>query len=179
MRAIKTSVISILVVGLLAGTAVGVAAQDEDAMAAAAVTGTASGFTQESGGSPTLLEDFAMLAEGLHLTSTWDVSDPRLSGDNAIAGNTIRYNEHRMQVGAGDATLENDGGRWVGLVTVLEGEQLGETGTYILQGEGAYEGLTAYVVTQRIEGDPDGAQTLDAAIFPHEMTPFPEAAAAE
>ena len=179
MRAIKTSIISILAIGLLAGSAVGVAAQEEDPMAAAAVTGGAPAWTQESGGAPTLLDDFAMLSEGMQFTNSWEVSDPRLSGDITVAGNVIRYNEHRMQVGAADAILENDDGRWVGRLTVLEGERLGETETYILEGEGAYAGLTAYVVTQRIEGDPDGAQTLAAAIFPHEMPPSPEAAAAE
>lgn len=168
MRVVKTPFISAITMVLLAGSAVGVAAQD-DPMAPAAVTGTALQKTQESGGTPTMVEAFGMLREGLQFTSTWEASDPRLSGESTITGNAIGYSEQQMEVGSGDSTLENDGGRWVGRATVLAGYPFGTTETHILQGEDAYAGLTAYVVIERAIDDSGPGYTLGAAIFPGEM----------
>ncbi len=75
MRAIKTSVICILAVGLLAGSAIGVAAQDE----ASFVTGTI-------GASSVIGEPVISVTEGIEdgrglvREGPIEVSDPRLTG---------------------------------------------------------------------------------------------------
>ncbi len=166
VRAIRTTVISILAVGLLAGSAVGVAAQ-EDTQAPAPVTGT---FTvpEGVGEGSRAWEDGAMRHRDLRFTSTWDASDPRLSGAVSLRANRDRYERQQMEVGSGRAVIENEGGRWVGAGTWLGGEDLGETMTLVMQGGDAYEGLTAYVVVNLV------AQTFAASIFPGDMPAFPE-----
>jgi hypothetical protein len=166
VRAIKTTTISILTLGLLAGSAVGVTAQDDD-IAPASVTGTAT-FPDEIGGGSRAWEDGALRYRDLRFTSAWEASDPRLSGAVSLSANRDQYERQQMEVVSATAVVENDGGRWSGTGTFLGGADLGETLTMVMQGEDAYEGLTAYVVMDL------GAQTLAASIFPGEMPPFPE-----
>ena len=167
MRAIKTTTISILAVGLLAGSAVGVAAQD-DPTAPALVTGTVA-LVSDTNGSSSLV-DGALVIEGTGSVNTWEASDPRLSGSSTYTGNWQRYNAAGFQVEAATRVLENDAGRWVGTATALAGHNF-NTDTVILHGEGAYEGLTAYVLMDW-HTDPT---TFTAAIFAGEMPAFPTA----
>jgi len=166
VRTIRTTFISILAVGLLAGSAVGVTAQ-EDTQAPASVTGS---FTTPQGVSPgsDAWEDGAMRTRDLRFASTWDASDPRLSGVASLRVNRDRYERQQMEVGSAGAVIENEDGRWVGAGTWLGGEDLGETMTLVMQGEDAYEGLTGYVVVNLV------TQTFAASIFPGDMPPFPE-----
>jgi hypothetical protein len=168
VRAIKTTTISILAVGLLAGSTVGVAAQDEEA--AAAVTGTTAPWSEESAGTESSV-DGASVMDGARFTTSWEASDSRLSGTTSITTNWKHYERLRMLVEAANYSLENDGGRWAGTATSLVGERLGETDTVVLHGEDGYEGLTAYVVIDR------ASRTFNAAILPGGMPPFPEAEA--
>ena len=166
MRVIRTTTISILAVGLLAGSAVGVAAQD-DSQAPASVTGT---FTTPEGvGVPTgAWENGATRMRDLGFTSTWDASDPRLSGALSLRANRDRYDRQQMELGSALTAIENEDGRWVGAGTWLGGDELGETMTLLMRGEDAYEGLTAYVVVDLV------TQTFAASIFPGDMPAFPE-----
>ena len=66
-------------------------------------------------------------------------------------GNWQRYATAGFEVQAATRVVENVDGRWVGTVTGLTGPNMdtdtdSDTDTVILHGEGAYEGLTAYVV---------------------------------
>ena len=65
-------------------------------------------------------------------------------------------------------SLTNDGGRWTGSGTAI---QAGETWamTAVLTGQGAYDGLTAYVTVDWYAG------TLVGAIFPGPMPSAPPA----
>ena len=163
MRAIKTTTISILAIGLLAGSAVGVAAQDEETAAGAtSFTGSVSG------------------GEGVDVETT----DPRLTGSVLQAQNTdIHSVSDRDQFVAPRSVnwrIENEGGAWTGQGYELHGwgaddphqEAFGVT-VLMLTGEGDYEGLSAYLMV-----DYSGAEvtlpTVDGAVFPGEAPPFPE-----
>ena len=166
MRALKTTTISILSIGLLAGSAVGIVAQ-EDSQAAASVTGT---FTTPQGAAAgtDAWEDGALRTRDLRFTSTWDASDPRLSGAISVRVNRDRYERQGMEVGTARTVIETVDGRWFGAGTWLGGEDLGQTMTLVMQGEDAYEGLTASVVLNLV------TQTFAASIFPGDMPAFPE-----
>ena len=153
MKGLRTTLISILAIGLLAGSAVGVAAQD-DLMEPAAATGTVTPAAQEEGGTPTLVEGFGMQRDGVVFTSTWESTDPRVAGEFRVSAIINGYSAQQMEVGTGEVTLENDGGRWTGPVTFLDGSSLGATAAMVLQGEDAYAGLTAYVALTTRTGSP-------------------------
>ena len=139
-------------------------------MAAAAVTGTTT-FHEEVVGGSAAWEDDALRGRGLLFPTTWEASDPRLSGTQTIRANRDLYERLRMQVLTGTSLLENDDGRWVGTAGHLGGAKLGETSTVVMHGEDAYEGLTAYVVMD-LETQP---ASFSAAIFPGDVPELPAA----
>ena len=165
MKGLKAILIAAIAVGLVAGSTVGVVAQD-DSMEPAAVTGTGTGLQLLAQGSRAWV-DGALRGEGLLYTSTWEASDPRLNGALSITANRDLYEKEEMFVASASAAVENDDGGWAGSGTVLEGEEVGETWTLVLQGRDAYEGLTAYVVLG------PGGRSFGAAIFPGEMPESP------
>ena len=145
MRGIKTITISILAVGLLAGSAVGVAAQPPEGEAAY-VTGTVT----ISGGE-----------EGDQRSLSLDASDSRLSGDGSINTADLAIQSDDVFVVLVDLSLriENDEGAWTGggLLYALPGpdDVVGQDEpTWVLSGEGAYDGLTAVL---RADLGPDGS----------------------
>jgi len=166
VKRLKTTLIAAIAVGLVAGSTVGVVAQD-DSMEPAAVTGTGTGLEKIAQGSREWAEG-ALRGKGEMYTSTWEASDPRLSGAASIAANRDQYEKAEMIVGSVSAAVDNDAGGWAGSGTVIEGEEQGETWTLVLQGHDAYEGLTAYVVLG------PGGRSFGAAIFPGEMPESPE-----
>ena len=142
MRAIKTISISILALGLLAGSAVGVAGQEADPMAS-------STFTLQRSGEPEVTTD----PSGAPIVvGPVEATDQRASGTHtAVAAGAM------VDVADGDAgrissdavRLDNEGGSWVGsnrgfLTFPSDGPEtvqfLGE-----LVGEGGYEGLTMFL----------------------------------
>ena len=144
MRAIKTIIISILTVGLLAGSAVGVAAQPPEGEAAY-VTGTVT----ISGG------------EGDERSLSLDASDSRLSGDGSInmAGLPMQSDDEFVVLVDMSLRVTNDEGAWTGggLLYALpaNADAVGvDEPTWILTGEGAYDGLTAVL---RADLGPDGS----------------------
>lgn len=166
MKGLKTTLMAAIAVGLVAGSTVGVVAQD-DPMAPAAVTGTGP-YPEEVALGSRAWEDGAMRYKDLRQNTIWEASDPRLSGAVSLTTNRTEYEQEEFFVESKTAVIENDGGRWTGQGTVLFGEELGETLTLVMQGQDAYEGLTAYVVM-----DLPG-RTFNAAIIPGGMPEFPE-----
>ena len=169
MRTLRLSLAGTVFVALLGGLSGAVAAQD-DPMAPALVTGTVTPVGEASLGSPSFGDD-VIVFEGVSATNRWEASDPRLSGTSTYTGDWQEYLSAGFVVKAGTRVIENDDGRWVGTATALQGERV-NTDTVVLHGEGAYEGLTAYVLMW----DPPLAPqaTFDAAIFSGEMPEFPE-----
>jgi len=190
VRAIKTSVISILAIGLLAGSAVGVAAQEEEA-AAEPTTPTKVAGTIEGGGDvvqePTetvvdgVLEvrDFVLVGDAL------EMDDPRLTGSISV---TFSADVHKVNdfedvvLETVEMRIDNDDGSWTGQGTSLlhDGAEIPDEdainlGTLPMTGSGAYEGLSAYLFTDFTEDPP----TVEGVIYEGELPPFPELPAPE
>ncbi len=106
MKGLKTISISILALSLLAGSAVGAAAQD-DPMAAAPVTGSITPWSEVSAGTTSSV-DGATLVDAARFTTTWEASDPRLSGTTSITTDWKSYEGLRTLVEAANYSLEND-----------------------------------------------------------------------
>ena len=140
MRAIKTTTISILAVGLLVGSAVGVTAQDEaDPMAP-------STFAWDYGDEEA--------EQGFFIEAV----DPRASGEMTLSeGPSIETDTNG--VWSLESRLVNDGGAWVGVGREFGGMAEDRTGgdwqegefdtswevgivMWELTGEGGYDGLT-------------------------------------
>ena len=139
MRGIKTITISILALGLLAGSAVGVAAQDEesDPMAPSSFTWSYGDVEGSIRGYPEISQGFTVVA-----------SDPRASGE--MTNDPIDADEEFL-IGLWESRLVNDNGSWVGIGKQVDGfvNDLGtdfewEAGLprWELTGEGDYAGLS-------------------------------------
>jgi hypothetical protein len=184
VRSIKTTTISILAIGLLAGSAVGVAAQgEEESAGATSFTGTARGGPGvEARTTETDLGNGFIAVDGFTYRNTWESSDVRLTGDVTGVVNQVNNPSASATGGLPDIImaeaieLTNDGGSWLG-----EGRGFGSTDLdfvktiYTLVGQGGYEGLTAYVIFEATGQDP----TLSGIIFPTAMPEAPEPYAGE
>ena len=189
MRGIKTTTISILALGLLAGSAVGVAAQDDAADDMSTGPVTFSGTYEWSWppldeGANTFVDDLELFRDQVFL-DTIETTDPRLTGSVLKAENTdIHSVSGRDQFVAPRSVswrIENEGGAWTGQGYELHGwgaddphqESWGAT-VFMLTGEGGYEGLSAYLMVDWSTGSEDTLPTVDGAVFPGEAPPFPE-----
>ena len=180
MRAIKTTTISILAVGLLAGSAVGVAAQDDETDVS-----TPAYVTWEVTGDPINVIDGAFDEEAAEMRGLTvqgapvEASDPRMSGlyYYVINGNGQKLNTPDFAiVESRSMRMENDGGAWTGTTTYVEAgsgsdgppAMVAEAG--ILIGEGGYEGLIAVIHGDYVEADGQG----EAVILERSVPPIPE-----
>ena len=166
MRGIKTTTISILALGLLAGSAVGIAAQDE--AATAAVEGSIS------------VGECTEAADWNECPYAISASDPRLSGDGLMRNSDAAFPFD----GAGGVLIivnsavrvENADGAWTGggLLFALPGPDEAPFGadqpTWVLTGEDAYDGWTA-VLRPDFDG-PAGAQ-FGGVIFEGDLQAAP------
>jgi hypothetical protein len=140
MRTLKSGLITVIAIGLLAGSAIGVASQDEGE--AAYVTGKLA----VDGGSCT--EDNG---EWNECPLTLEASDPRLSGAGSVrnAGLPLPGDEVFIVLVTQSLRIVNEEGAWTGggWLYAVPSEEEGGVGrdepTWVLTGEGAYEGLTA------------------------------------
>ena len=146
MRDIKVGVVSIIAIGLLAGSAVSVGAQDAD---------PPTKFTARFVPSSSVRSGTAETIGG-HVEqrgSAWaplikDMSDPRLDGRLTYSSNVDWYTGADGQVSLGTATyrIETDDGAWEGSTPFLDADD-SPTSTVVLTGEDAYEGLYAVMGT--------------------------------
>ena len=141
MRGIKTTTIAILALGLLAGSAVGVTAQDAGPMAP-------STFTMHGAGEPVVSTDPGTGATIVVVEK--ESTDERAAGTwtEVVGGPTVPVDEAAGLIQRIAVRIVNDGGSWVGssrgfLIFASDGpptvQFLGE-----LVGEGGYEGLTFF-----------------------------------
>lgn len=155
MRARRSISITAIVIGVMAGSAVGVTAQE------AAIPGLPTEFSGHIECGPevrTGTDERETLGEGdeqvLRLTSrgwAWQpvattMSDPRLEGTYTIGFDSDRVSPAGTSgptVGSGTWRIENDEGAWQGSFPVIQFADHTTTVTTPLVGEGAYEGLTA------------------------------------
>jgi len=175
MRTLKSGLISILVLGLLAGSAVGAAAQDEPSVEATEVTGQVTFGQPIAMPDPVETPDGILVREGMAFEHTWDTSDPRLTGEGTYTVNVAGVPDC-CAIQAEAFELSNDGGSWVGDGRSVSPES-GRHGFVALSGRDGYEGLTAYAVT---EAAADGSGwDITGMIFPSEMPEIPEPYVAE
>ena len=173
MRTIRVTTISTLAVGLLAGSAVGVAAQDEASMEPAEVAGRAT-FVVDGGMvvEPAMSETSGgiQVGDGMVVLHIWDTDDPRLNGEVTRTVNFLFDSSFTNGIESSAMELTNDGGSWVGdemgYGTLSDGG-----GFSALSGRGGYEGLTAHIVRGPNEGD---GWDLKGIIFPSERPEIPE-----
>ena len=179
----RTITIPILALGLLAGSAVGVAAQDEEeAAGATSFTGTAVGGDPIVEVTPTDLGNGLIAVDGFTYRNTWESSDERLTGDvigvssQVVDPSASEYGGLPSIIMSIAIELTNDGGSWLG-----EGRGFGSSDLdlvkemYTLVGQGGYEGLTAYVIAETTGREP----ALSGIIFPTAMPEIPEPYAGE
>ena len=187
MRTIRTTTISILALGLLAGSAVGVAAQDEEA--AAGVTSFTATPSMEgevaAEGTVVVLPNGFTEGDGFTWLSSWEASDPRFTGNFSAVMNSVmdpdgfkafetggQPNELRSST----AVLSNDGGSWLGEGIAISSTDLGiATEAAIFVGQDGYEGLTAYVLIDNTQFP----ATISGVVFPAAMPEAPEPYVAE
>jgi hypothetical protein len=140
MRILKSGLATAIAIGLLAGSAVTVAAQD--GAGSAYVTGTLA----VDGGNCT--EDNG---EWNECPMSLEASDPRLSGEGSVrnAGVPLPSDEVFIVLVAQSLRIANAEGAWTGggWLYAVPSEDEGGVGqdepTWVLTGEGGYEGLTA------------------------------------
>jgi hypothetical protein len=117
-------------------------------------------------------------------TFTWTSSDPRLTGDVSRPWNedTYQTDEGPISVGMDASFLRNEGGDWACSTGYLvkgsspNEEALTDGSTYTCVGSGGYEGLSAVLVSEPVEGFSDEFSGL---IFSGDLPPVPEAPAVE
>ena len=122
MRGIKSGLGTILAIGLLAGSTVGVAAQEEPVEVTGEVT-----FSGPSGS-----------------IETWETNDPRLSGTGTWAPTEGFPRDGAPSYWMNGRFLETDEGSWRQLPVpsaVIAGAETDHYFDMILIGEGGYEGL--------------------------------------
>ncbi|MFV2063788.1 MAG: hypothetical protein ACC726_09795 [Chloroflexota bacterium] len=159
MRKSMTTLTTIIAIGLLAGSALGVAAQDAE-VPSGLLPATVSGTMDALGGSETVGTPVDGLQQDQQTEAgRLEMSDPRLSGSYSIKATMNRYLHRDEEVGAevwsGTATVTNDGGAWIGTVIGCSSCNTDETHvpdtTYIeLVGTDGYEGLSAILFVEPV-----------------------------
>ena len=177
MRAIRTTTISILALGLLAGSAVGVVAQDEPSMDGAEVTGDAVFLAQITEGT---IEEAPPLYAGDNVAARqrWSASDPRLDGVVTFTINWRADTDSGININAATYELTNDAGSWVGDARGYIGGTIGEVVSVALSGRDGYAGLSAIVVMESATTEAN-AWDLSGVIVPGELPEVPAPYAAE
>ena len=179
MRAIKTISISILAVGLLAGSAVGVAAQEAEATAeVSSFTGTGTeGLTVLSEGTDGVTPEGLNDSTDVAYVARFDSDDDRLTGDATITANWQSPDAPGYLLAARTYELTNEGGSWLGQSHSLFADDLGvAVEMAVLTGQDGYEGLTAYV---HFDWNDDFTTNFSGLIFPGPGPAVPEPYAAE
>jgi hypothetical protein len=176
MRVTKPSLISSLVVGLLAVSVAGVAAQDGGPGAASYFTGTIGG--SDVVGEPTdAFEDGILKLRGLEREGPIDTTDPRMTG---LLARAIDLDVHLAGEGEEVAILTvqyqivNDEGSWSGTSpgvgfngADVAAEEEVDFQTALLTGEGAYDGLSAILLVDFAQRD--GGGDIKGVIYPGEL----------
>jgi len=172
VKGLKPTLVTVIAIGLLTGSAVGVAAQDEveapvEFTAKWAFGGAVRPQTSES------VDGVAMTSGGAWRPGViTQASDPRLQGTLTIAANNIRYSAAGVTVWHEAFRIENDEGAWQQMpsIDISTGDGDLNTTTGVLVGEGGYAGLIA--VFDNL-GE-NSTWTLHGYIIDGELTPARE-----
>ena len=172
MKTIRTPVITAIAIGLLAGSAVGVAAQD----AATEFTGRWAVGGQVHPDTEAPGDGWELTTGGAWQVSTLEMSDQRFDGDIVVYTNWYDVNPgtaESVDIRKSMWRIENEDGSWQSdiLGAIDFPGASGKTQFHIFEGDGAYDGLTAVV---ELVGQ--GHLTdLHGVIIDLELPPDPEA----
>ena len=149
-------------------------------MGASFWTGTGT-FIEGSFTPPVEATEGPVYAEVLGISRRLDVAadDPRIAGtmtqvQNARLSSSPDPAEGHSFIIEGTARIDNDDGAWVGTWTAYGADLVGGGEWYVLEGEGAYEGLTAVFAGDVDSDSPQGP--LEGLIVPFEPPQVPEPA---
>jgi hypothetical protein len=154
MRTLLRLLTALSVLALLAGSSVVVArdAQDDGATAPVVVTGTLECLGESPASEAAGAGASAAPAAAKVTVHEWVASDPRLSGEVAYTGRWHVYGEPSEDAGTPSAQdqaiyqIVNEGGTWLCEASRIPDPMVpGEEHTLVFSGEGAYEGMTAYL----------------------------------
>jgi len=127
--------------------------------------GTEPSADAETGSASVAIDD-------VRLFSSWEASDPRLSGDATYMSTWHYYPELDSELEAVRWTVVNDGGSWTGTGRGIYSPEAvyGDYVSAVLAGQDAYEGLTAYLMMDIAHEE----GTIRGLIVADDMPPFPE-----
>jgi hypothetical protein len=167
---------SILAIAAVTALGVGVAAHGEtDTGLVMVAQGTVAGEPFDV--SPAIWDDETGEMTGLAMRVAVTSSDPRLAGTMSVAttGAGSRYGKGAIAIQRSSYRLVNDDGAWVGqgqeaeARTDLDGPAVFHAGSLLLEGEGGYEGMTAYGLVEY----EDTVPLIKAVIIENALPPPP------
>lgn len=187
VRGIKSGSSAVLSIGLLVGSAVGVAGQEP--IAPTWVTGTIQNAPKCSGPESDVVDGDVRRSRNVECRpQTWTSSDPRLTGEVVRRWNDdiFRTDEGTISVEVDAAYLQNDDGDWTcSNTSLLRGEGMdaelvaGPAFTFTCIGNGGHAGLSAILVP----GVPEVSSGFDEGfvglIFSGDFPPLPGPPATE
>ena len=191
MRDIRSSLSTILAIGLVAGSAGAVAAQDEasDPSAAAWVTGSVV-FASGCENATVSTEDGVLRQRGLRCGANspqqWQSDDPRFAGTGIVAHSSDAYttDDGTYQVISSAFEVRNDAGGWqcTNADGLLAGTSLFDASLQEFRmtclGDGDYAGTTAILVVDFTDLDAP-TKPFEGLVFPGDVPPLPETSPAE
>jgi len=154
MKGSRSIISTAIALGLLAGSTIAVAAQEEDVAASPPVefTGQLVCGPEVRTGTEEWIPDAAGSSAGLSRSHgyAWrpiatEISDPRLEGTYYLSFEWDEYrgSEGTKRIGAGTWRIENEEGAWQGSYTqAWLSDSPDASASTVLSGEGAYEGLS-------------------------------------
>jgi hypothetical protein len=176
VKGFKPTLISVIAIGLLAGSAMGAAAQNDEATVLETplyYTWTAGRPASEIAGEfdQDAIEMRGLVVEGIPI----EASDPRLSGlfYAAINGNGENSTSGAGQLESRSYRLVMDDGAWTGSGTYVVAGDPSAGGppaivreTMVMTGDGAYEGLVMFVTGDYRESTAGEAVILSVGVPP-------------
>lgn len=188
MRMIRTTTIAILALGLLAGSAVGVAAQDEEQTEVTSFTGVfrPGGEELQVDWTETVLPNgFTQARPGFAWKDRLESSDPRIAGEHTVIANWVidpnefdpwSRGEQANLLLSTSHRLSNDEGSWLGEGRGMHSTELAiAMEAIVFDGQDGYAGLTAFVIVDSTQ-EP---ATVSGVVYPAEMPEFPDPYVAE
>lgn len=183
MKGLRTTLVSMIVVGLLAGPAVGAARAATDVMTepAVIVSGTQRLITEGDAVLEPTLDGVDERTREQVEVYVWEMDDARLGGRVTLTSDVDRWlDEAGDDYGIfwGTVSVENEDGSWQGTFVHSDGQTDaydGELGRFVqLQGSGAYEGWSAILYEYGPNPDAssfDARPLLNGMMFPGDLPP--------
>ena len=176
LRVILAGMIVLVFLSGLGGATVGQTEAEDDVPVGVVIEVAEAGKVERGQYSKKSGLDYGTLLDRIYVEE-WEANDPRLSGDATNRVMRHEYDDLGLFLESSELILVNDGGTWVGNSRgIAPTGRVGEYGhifTTTLHGEGAYDGLTAFLTFGNEMAD-DFHWTLRGVIIGDDLPPFPE-----